>query len=253
MPMKKLRALMKNLLHTRMVHGRLFYTLSRLRLNPVVQLYQKEIQKNLSLGVYYVYGARVEGDIVEFGTDSGFTACSLAKSINMANSWVTDIQPKKLFLFDSFEGLPPINSNIDRRSHHVLKRIWYKGACVGLNSMQLHELCGFFYEQKKINIIEGWFKDTVKQLPNDTKFSMIHFDGDLYQSTIDALDPCFKRGLISTGAIVFFDDYDCNQANPASGERKAWQELVEKYSIKFTDQGPYSWGCRKFIIHNYIS
>lgn len=104
---------------------------------------------------------------------------------------------------------------------------------------------------ERIEINEGWFADTVKVLPSDTSFAMIHFDGDLYQSTMDALEPCFERGFISKGAVVFFDDWNCNQSDPLYGERRAWAELVERFNIIASHCGDYSIGGTKFIVHSY--
>jgi hypothetical protein len=42
--------------------------------------------------------------------------------------------------------------------------------------------------------------------------------------TMDALVPPFGRGMISEGAVILFDDWNCNRANPAFGERRAWRE-----------------------------
>ena len=80
---------------------------------------------------------------------------------------------------------------------------------------------------------------------------MVHIDCDLYSSTMDALVPLFDGKNISPGAIVFFDDWNCNFASKKFGERKAWDELVEKYQNEFSDEGGYGIACRKFIIHEY--
>jgi O-methyltransferase len=50
-----------------------------------------------------------------------------------------------------------------------------------------------------------------------------------------------KRGFITEGAIICFDDSNCNQASDAFGERRAWIELAEKYNINFSHAGNYGW------------
>jgi len=79
----------------------------------------------------------------------------------------------------------------------------------------------------------------------------VHFDGDLYQSTIDAIGGLLKIGAISNGAIICFDDWNCSQADPNVGERRAWRELSEQYEIEFSDFRSYSTGGRGFFIHGY--
>jgi hypothetical protein len=34
-----------------------------------------------------------------------------------------------------------------------------------------------------------------------------------------------------------FDDYDLDQANPHSGERRAWAEAILKYQVQCSDHG----------------
>ena len=80
---------------------------------------------------------------------------------------------------------------------------------------------------------------------------MIHVDGDLYQSAIDALVPCFKKNLISEGALIFFDDFDCNRAARGRGERKAWSDLINMFKIEFSDRGSYARFGHSFIVHAY--
>lgn len=101
------------------------------------------------------------------------------------------------------------------------------------------------------DIYKGWFSDTVPKLPSKLKFAMINVDGDLYQSTIDALDPLFGRKMISNGCMLLFDDYDCNAARLELGERKAWQDLIKKYSIQYSTKGSYGLVSHAVIVHDY--
>ena len=50
-----------------------------------------------------------------------------------------------------------------------------------------------------------------------------------------------------------FDDYDLDQANPNSGERRAWDEAILKYQVQYSDHGSYGLFAHKFIIHSYTS
>ena len=61
--------------------------------------------KHLILGVGYVSVAEVEGDIAEFGTMSGETARIIATAM-VSFSGKSKNLPKRLYLFDSFVGLP---------------------------------------------------------------------------------------------------------------------------------------------------
>jgi len=207
----------------------------------------------LANGVSYVYGCAVKGDIVEFGTNTGLSAVSLATAITFhEQKYVGDQRGhKKLFLFDSFVGLPEARFEIDKNSHHVLSGFWAEGTCKGLSEVGLSKVISRYLNPSKFFVIKGWFKDTVPKIADEIIFSMVHIDGDLYESTIDALDSLFNRKMIANGAMLFFDDFDCNAADLGLGERLAWSELIKKYNIIFSDMGPYSDTCHRFIIHCY--
>jgi hypothetical protein len=57
------------------------------------------------------------------------------------------------------------------------------------------------------------------------------------------------RQTYSDGRVVFFDDRYCNGGSPEFGEQKAWSDYTAKYTIRFTDWGPYSVIGRNFILH----
>ena len=219
--------------------------------NEVLILLATEIAKAISLSVAYTNSAAVVGDIAEFGTMGGFTARTIATAMVFDPRRQPTAPLRRLRLFDSFEGLPEITSDVDKMSPHVLSGSWSKGGCKVLAASELRAQVGGVLSAKRFEIHEGWFADTVKALPPETRFAMIHFDGDLYQSTIDALEPCFARGFISPGAVFLFDDWNCNHADPAYGERRAWGELVDRFQIKATHCGDYSELGTKFIVHSY--
>jgi O-methyltransferase len=226
--------------------------------DDVLILPAKEIARTLTLCVQYINSSHVNGDVAEFGTMGGFSARAIAMSMvfDPQRQPITDKNAgenpfRKLRLFDSFEGLPEITSPIDQVSPHVVSGAWAKGGCKVLAAPQLRALIGKVLPPHRFEIYEGWFADTVKRLPPETRFAMIHFDGDLYQSTMDALEPCFARGFISRGAVLCFDDWNANRAIPTVGERQAWKELVEKFEIEASSGGDYSVGGTRFIIHSY--
>jgi len=216
----------------------------KIRYGPEVRNHQA-IADALLFAVEYVWGAAVEGHVVEFGTMTGRTASVLAAAM------ATFRHKGELHLFDSFEGLPEATSQIDRDSFHVKEGVWSEGTLQGIGPSALRSKCRRYLADHRIFIHEGWFKDTTKLLPEGKKFGLIHMDGDLYQSTIDALDPLFSRRMVSEGAALLFDDWNCNRASNQLGERRAWRELVQKYRIVFSEGGDYGWAGHRFIVHSY--
>lgn len=158
----------------------------------------------------------VSGDIVEFGCYIGTTSVFLAKHID---SW----QDKKLWLFDSFEGLPEKSSQ-DRSS---LGDLFKKGELLATKKQLILNL-------KKCNLTnfpkikKGWFNELVESdIPDKISFAFL--DGDYYDSIMSPLRLIWDR--LEDGAVIVVDDY----GNPAlPGAKIAVDEWCEKYGLKLT-------------------
>ena len=105
--------------------------------------------------------------------------------------------------------------------------------------------------EDRFSIHPGWFTDTLPGLSASQRFAVLHVDSDLYASACDVLSGVFGRGLAAEGCLVLFDDWNANRARRDLGERRAWAEAVDRYGIEFSDEGPYGFACRKFIVHDY--
>jgi hypothetical protein len=218
---------------------------------------QRRIFEALYTSVQYAYGMQVEGDIIEFGTMTGDTAAVLAEAIAACDRLLAPGYgpihgaPKTLWLLDSFLGLPEIGMEADRASPHVRAGIWQPASCCGISRGELSARVGRHLGGDRTRIIAGWYKDTVPMIPESSRFACIHIDCDLYASTIDALDPLFARGQVAEGAVILFDDWNCNRASPVHGERLAWEQLVARYHIRSSDEGRYGMAAHRFIVHGY--
>jgi hypothetical protein len=218
---------------------------------------QRQIVEALYTSVQYAYGMQVEGDIIEFGTMSGDTAVVLAEAIADCDRLLAPGYgpihgaPKTLWLLDSFLGLPEIGAEADRASPHVLAGIWQPTSCRGIPRDELAARVGRHLGSDRTRIIAGWYKDTVPIIPESARFACIHIDCDLYASTMDALDPLFARCQVAEGAVILFDDWNCNRASPLHGERLAWNQLVSRYRIRCSDEGRYGMAAHRFIVHGY--
>jgi hypothetical protein len=218
---------------------------------------QRQTFEALYTSVQYAYGMQVEGDIIEFGTMSGDTAVVLAEAIAACDRLLAPGYgpvhgaPKMLWLLDSFLGLPEIGAESDRASPHVLAGIWQPTSCRGISRDELAARVARHLGSDRTRIIAGWYKDTVPAIPGPIRFACIHIDCDLYASTMDALDPLFARGQVAEGAVILFDDWNCNRASPLHGERLAWDQLVSRYRIRCSDEGRYGMAAHRFIVHSY--
>ncbi len=203
------------------------------------------IAESLIMGVQYTVHSAVEGDIAEFGTQTGRTAKVIATAMQLYRA------DKSLHLFDSFEGMPEARHPADLDNEHVKLGVWAKGQLKGASPAQLRAWCGKRIRADSIKIYAGWFSDTLPKIPAGQRFAMIHIDSDLYASAYEVLEFMFKTNALTEGALVYFDDWDCNRASNNHGERKAWQEITGLYNVSFDDLGGYAWAGHKFVIHGY--
>jgi len=135
----------------------------------------------------------VPGDVVELGCHAGMTAAILQKTLDQANS------KKILHVFDSFQGLPEKTENDGKRKTKNLAATKQK----------------FIENFKKFNLKlpemhEGWFKDTLKELPKQICFA--HLDSDCYSSIKESLENVYPR--LSKNAVAVVDDYHDEKIHP---------------------------------------
>jgi len=210
-------------------------------------------QHELILGVSTIYGNLTQGDIAEFGTQSGRTAEALAKSMINNQIYYDKIKMKNnknLHLFDSFSGLPKIGK-YDKSNLHVKNKSWSENSLRGITASELKSIIKKHLHEKNIFIYEGYFKNSLKKIKPSTKFSLIHLDCDLYESSYDVLDYLFKNKHINEGCLLFLDDFNLSQANKHHGMQAAFNEISKKHGVDYTKVGYYGLYSLKVIIHNY--
>lgn len=147
------------------------------------------------------------GDLVETGVWRG-GACILMRAVLAANGDKT----RCVWLCDSFQGVPrsdTVNYKADRGIRAELA-----AGILGVSEADVRanfERYGLLDDQ--VRFLPGWFKDTLPSAPIE-RISVLRLDGDLYESTIQALDALYPR--LSPGGFCIVDDYlavkPCEQA-----------------------------------------
>lgn len=147
----------------------------------------------------------VPGDFIETGVWRG-GACIYAKGIFMAQGETQ----RRVFVADSFKGLPPPDADKypeDKGDeHHTVKELAISRRDVEDNFRRYGLL------DETVVFLEGWFKDTLPTAPID-RLAVLRLDGDMYESTMDALHALYHK--VSPGGFVIVDDYvlePCAQA-----------------------------------------
>lgn len=123
----------------------------------------------------------VPGVIAEIGTYQGASALIMREETN-----------REIYTFDTFMGFPDTLHESDPKSYFV-------GDCKASDAIARRLLAG-----KNINIVVGKFPDT-SDVIKDKKFSFVHIDVDIYQSTKDSLGFFLPR--MSEGGIILIHDY----------------------------------------------
>ena len=148
------------------------------------------------------YARHLSGDFAECGVWNGGTALLVARILkNIAN--------KKLYLFDSFQGLP----KLDQQKDPWFFEGQYSAKSVDAVKALLSEF------QTMIDIRCGWIPETFRGL-EERRYAFAHLDVDVYQSTLDCCAYFYPR--LVTGGVLLFDEY-CFAA--ARGEKDAVDEF----------------------------
>lgn len=161
----------------------------------------RELEATLARGV--------SGDVVELGCYVGTTSVYLAKRLKSAE--------RDLYLYDSFEGLPPKTAEDDSPAGLQFKT----GELFAAKKQLIRNI-------KQANvpmpiIKKAWFSNLAPQdMPARIAFAFL--DGDYYGSIKDSLR-CIEPRL-TPGATVIIDDY-ANDALP--GAAKATDEWLMRF------------------------
>jgi O-methyltransferase len=139
----------------------------------------------------------IEGDLIEAGVWRGGATIFMKAVLNELN--ITD---KIVWLADSFQGLPKPKKEftVDRVSKLHKQRILTVSKKEVENNFRHYDLL-----DNKVKFIEGWFDETLPDAPID-KLSLLRLDGDLYESTIIALESLYPK--LTTGGFIIIDDYN---------------------------------------------
>ncbi len=141
----------------------------------------------------------IRGDFVECGVWRG--GCSiLMRGVLVA----LEDKVRRVWLFDSFEGLPKPTLPQDRDD-----RLWeIDHLRVTLESVQTN-FRTFGLLDEHVLFQKGWFKDTLPVAKVD-HIAVLRLDGDMYESTIIALNSLYAK--VSPGGWVIVDDYGAIEA-----------------------------------------
>jgi hypothetical protein len=140
---------------------------------------------------------KVAGDIAEVGVYKGGSARIICE--------VKGVRP--LHLFDTFEGIPAVDSEKDGDTFQR-----------GQYAASLEEVQQFLRGYDSIHFYKGIFPATAKAV-KEQKFSFVNLDVDVYRSTMAGLRFFYPR--MNPGGIILSHDY----CESTPGVKKAFDEF----------------------------
>lgn len=180
----------------------------------------------------------VPGDIAELGVFRGLGAMTWA---NLLEAYCIGDRTKTVYGFDNWKGFvemtPQDGSEVDSVQKFVggfSPANYYEEL---KSAIAIFDQDRFIPWKARIKLVEGNIEETIPRFVEDNpgvRFSLIHFDCDLYKPTRVALE--YFWPILSRGGVMLFDEYSIPDW---PGETKAVDEfLVNHPQVKLKK---FSW------------
>ncbi|MET9297310.1 TylF/MycF family methyltransferase [Streptomyces sp. NPDC003077] len=174
--------------------------------------------KNVRSCVTRVLREGVPGDLIETGVWRG-GVCILMRAVLEAYGE----RDRRVWVADSFEGVPET-----RPESHPLDQEMALHRINQVLSVSRAEVAGNFSRygllDDQVRFLEGWFRHTLPDAPTGP-LAVLRLDGDLYESTTDALTHLYPR--LSPGGFVIIDDYNIEPCRQAVEDYRGRRRITE--------------------------
>lgn len=158
--------------------------------------------RHLGQLVRQVIAECIPGDLIETGVWRG-GACIYMRAMLA----VLGDMERQVWVADSFAGLPaPDPAHFPADAGAPFHRVQFLS--VSLDQVKAN-FARFNMLDDRVRFLPGWFKDTLPTAPIE-RLAILRLDGDLYESTINALDALYDK--VSPGGFVIVDDYNAVQS-----------------------------------------
>jgi len=161
--------------------------------------------ENVQWCVERVLADGVPGDLIEAGVWRGGVAILMRALLE-----IHSIRDRVVYAADSFVGLPPPNVDAYPADEH--DELFAAEALAVSRQDVERNFQAYDLLDEQVRFLEGWFKDTLPTV-RDRTWAVVRIDGDMYESTMDALVNLYPS--LAPGGFVIIDDYahaPCRQA-----------------------------------------
>lgn len=192
------------------------------RIELMAKLFGTRISESMYVIEFLHKSLKLDGDVCEFGVAQGAMSALLANEIQTTTG-------KKLWLFDSFKGLP-----YPTEKDKLIDDIFNLGSIckyAGTMSYPVDEvrsrLRDISFPPERVKIVSGFIEETInyKDLPEKVCFAFVDFD--FYNPIMISLR--FLDAHLSSGGFIVVDDYGFF----SSGAKTAVDEFTEEYQVKY--------------------
>lgn len=139
----------------------------------------------------------IPGDVIETGVWRGGATIFMRGVLKAFEA--TD---RVVWVADSFEGLPPPDPD-SYPADSGMRLCDIAGLAVPVEQVR-DNFARYGLLDEQVRFLKGYFRDTLPGAPID-RLSLLRLDGDLYESTMQALEHLYPK--VSPGGFVIVDDY----------------------------------------------
>jgi O-methyltransferase len=159
----------------------------------------------------------VPGDLIETGVWRGGATIFMRGALKAYGD-----ATRAVWVADSFEGLPKPNEKFaaDREANYWKDSHWL---AVPLEEVR-ENFRRYSLLDERVRFLKGWFKDTLPNAGID-QLAVMRLDGDMYESTMDALVPLYPR--LSSGGYCIIDDYAFPACRAAVEDFRTRENITE--------------------------
>ncbi|HEY8104237.1 MAG TPA: TylF/MycF/NovP-related O-methyltransferase [Gaiellaceae bacterium] len=152
---------------------------------------------NLHVLIKDVVERSVPGDLMECGVWRGGATVLMRGALEAYGE-----ANRAVWAADSFAGLPKPDE--ERFPADAKSTLWMeRDLAVSLDEVRA-TFARYGLLDDRVNFLPGWFRDTLPTAPVE-RLAVLRLDGDLYESTILALQSLYPK--LSPGGYVIVDDY----------------------------------------------
>jgi O-methyltransferase len=173
---------------------------------------------NLQFCVTDVLRRGVPGDLIETGAWRGGVTIFMRAILEAYGD-----TERQVWVADSFQGLP--KPDPERWPAEAGDEHWtVDQLAVPLEEVQAN-FARYGLLDERVRFLPGWFKDTLPTAPIE-RLAVLRLDGDMYGSTMEALEALYPR--LSPGGYVIVDDYGAiAQCKEAVTDFRAANDIID--------------------------